>query len=632
MKIFRNIKVGLVAGLLAVCVGVIGAPPQAYADVAGNLTPGGGAAPSNPSSSSPDPIVLGSPHGNYSTSQYYAYLNSGENLSIDQFNLVMIRRGPEVDLNMSNVAVQVKLLGPAGEEHSCKYGTNNVDTATSWFNVPDNSIGIIAQPSSVISCSSTSLSWSSNPSSYIHGRAVQFPASSASGIWKIEFSLVIDPNTIASGVYPPFPSGYNVYYQSMTSANIRWEINANNGSTKIPGRIYTYYHHAASRGQQTFPLWYLRGDGYLYRTQYIKYNGVDSSFTSNAAGITRRDDPNCTPVLKSENEAIWDVPQLKWIDNPVYTASAECNSMFKVFLSPPDNGMPASATILSESPKTELLNTSVGTPRIYDLNYDVPARLLTFRAENYIGSFTLEVDANGDGSFDGPNDRSIFIGFNPDASGLISYQFDGLDGAGNTIDFSRTSVGFRVKADRAGEIHFVNYDVEDREGGIEVTRLTGNGNDKTKIFYDDRDMVYNDASGIDINNYRKCSSKPSPLDALNGIDSTGGVHSWTIENWTPPALSSQPCNQQPFQVTVNSLQAPLNTVATNWTENGTWGDGRWIQDWTYDATADIVSAIYRTPLPGAPNTGRAVVTTSCLGVLALGGSAIYLMRRRRTTS
>src|SRR5699024_8706454 len=82
-----------------------------------------------------------------------------------------------------------------------------------------------------------------------------------------------------------------------------------------------------------------------------------------------------------------------------------------------------------------------------------------------------------------------------------------------------TPIQSRVYFDRLGEIHISQEDVEYRGGGISVTRTNGPEAPDSTLYWDDTALSTEGRGSV-----------PSPLDATAGVDSSGGVHSWTWDS------------------------------------------------------------------------------------------------------
>src|SRR5699024_4290449 len=146
----------------------------------------------------------------------------------------------------------------------------------------------------------------------------------------------------------------------------------------------------------------------------------------------------------------------------------------------------------------------------------------------FTGGYRLQIDVDGNGSYDDAVDRAITLG--ADGRGAYSHEFDGLDGTGAAIA-DCTQMNARIHFDKVGEVHIVQNDVEGRAGGIEIVRLNGESSPDATIHWNDEGMP-------------RESTTTTPVLVGEGIDSTGGVHGWDYDTYG-------------------------------------WGNGRYIDDWAY---------------------------------------------------
>ena len=111
--------------------------------------------------------------------------------------------------------------------------------------------------------------------------------------------------------------------------------------------------------------------------------------------------------------------------------------------------------------------------------------------------------------------------------------FDGEDGQGDPISVF-APVRARVIIDQVGEIHFPNWDVETRGGGLEVTALDGPSQGSKTLYWNDTLLP---TTG------KACVPSSAARDGRAGVNSTGGVHGWCgtgdpwgnqrlIDDWT----------------------------------------------------------------------------------------------------
>ncbi len=346
----------------------------------------------------------------------------------------------------------------------------------------------------------------------------------------------------------------------------RWNVGAYNGATLIPGRTWaTRYVHGqvGATANTNVNLWYVNDTGYIYRGTYQDFHGVTSEFTSNSIGISA---PNsCTPLYQSTSNPAWVQPALNQ-NEPLGVINTACNgSMYRIFFAEPSSDLPESAPNWAGD-VTQVLPTIKATV-VDSLTYTHsgnPSNLsgvLTFRAQNYLSTARVLVDTNNNGSFTDAVDREIIKEVQSD--GTQTVDFDGLDGFGATIAPGST-IRFKVVADRKGEIHFVNSDVEHRGGGIEVERLNGSAAGRYTLFYDDSQL-----------NPNRCGARSTPVASpLAGISSQGGIHSWTRDGCVASGAGS-------VFASVPDLEA-----------GSSWGNVRLIDDWTWDTNQITESLVF----------------------------------------
>lgn len=182
---------------------------------------------------------------------------------------------------------------------------------------------------------------------------------------------------------------------------------------------------------------------------------------------------------------------------------------------------------------------------------------VNFTVTDFTGAVNLSIDTNSNGSYTDTVDRVITTSVTPGANTVV---FDGLDGTGVAIPQTQ-EISMRLSINRVGETHFLNRDVENRSGGIEVAM--------TNTAYAGAQLVYWDDSTLNTN---RCSTT-SPLSSTSGSLSTGGVHSW-INNLADNSI----CPSSPSDMT-----------------QGSWGNGRSIEEWVY--TPVNITATVATPAP-----------------------------------
>ncbi len=336
-----------------------------------------------------------------------------------------------------------------------------------------------------------------------------------------------------------------------SAATVDWNISVQDAGTSVPGRVWTERYGATSAaGTASFSFWYQSEFGDQYKATYLDYNGVDSIFVADATGL--RQPGTCDSVYESGQ-----MPLGPWGDPYTTPMPGECGDPYKIFFAAPSADLPVSATRwdgASDWILPPVVDPTISAGTFTPANNTDQSGSLAFTSTNFAGNMNILVDANNDGDFTDPVDRTIPY---YSAGGGNSFAFDGLDGLGALIP-STQPISFRAVADRTGEIHFVNSDVEVRAGGIEVIAQRGPNAGNPTLYWNDVPLV---GEGT------RCSTTPAP-DGTAGIDSTGGVHSW----------------------------ADCVGTASNRNDgiNGSWGDTRNINDWTYrpiNAFVDVEVAV-----------------------------------------
>ncbi len=341
-----------------------------------------------------------------------------------------------------------------------------------------------------------------------------------------------------------------------------WDIAVQTGAADVPGRVWSEDYRMVQQGGTAgaaVDFWYLNEQGFVYAGSYGDYHGIDSIFTANATGNALVG--GCVSAYESFDTIG------PYADPQFYVSTDECGPAYRIFFEQPDSSMPATAATWSGG--ITWLNPPLTLPTLTDLDFvqdpaaDIRRGEFSVGVSDFVGSASLQIDANDDGDYADPQDRAI--PFAVDDDGTYTIEFDGLDGQGNTISLLDT-IGARVLIDRIGEIHFVNQDVERRAGGIVVEALNGPAAGSTTLYWNDTNLRTED---------RACLTPE--LDGRAGVDSSGGVHDWTCD-----------------------------PVAANANDgvNGAWGDARAIDDWTYhQVELDVETTIAGTADFGdAPDT------------------------------
>lgn len=309
---------------------------------------------------------------------------------------------------------------------------------------------------------------------------------------------------------------------------VNWSIEVSStAGTPLPGRVWAYtpYFSQDNDDVRDITVWMVNDTGYQYQVNLNDYQGFQSTIQANATGVSTTD---CTPTYQSTETNATGQP----ID-PNLTVS--CEPQFRVFFAEPAADLPAtgqaaSGTVTIAPPLLTAADLAVDDLAFTPATAGGAEGTFTYSiTDRFSGSYELQIDTDGNGSYDDPVDRVITLG--ADGSGTYSYDFDGLDGQGNPIG-DCLAMNARVFFPTVGEIHILQYDVEGRDGGIEVTALNGDNAGNQTIYWDDSNLA-ND----------RVNTTPQ-VDGTAGVNSAGGVHGWALAG-------------------------------------NSWGNNRIIDDWTY---------------------------------------------------
>ncbi len=298
-----------------------------------------------------------------------------------------------------------------------------------------------------------------------------------------------------------------------------WNITVNAGGTAQAGRVWSnLYSVLQDDGIPRDLTYYMVNDsGYQYTTTLRSYNGIGSTIRANSLGLA--DAETCVPSYESRDS-----------DNLGDVTQTECGDNFRIFFQPPSAALPET-TPSADGTLTVLPDPLTDEDLAVDDLAFAPAAAngaagtftysLTPRFE---GAHQLQIDTNGNGSYDDAVDRIVDLG--ADGSGAYTYAFDGLDGNGAAIA-DCTLMNARIFYDSVGEMHVLQSDVERRAGGIQITRTNGPGAPNSTIYWDDR--------AIDPGQHQNATPV---LDGTAGVNSVGGVHGWEQDgdSWGNSAL------------------------------------------------------------------------------------------------
>jgi uncharacterized repeat protein (TIGR01451 family) len=385
--------------------------------------------------------------------------------------------------------------------------------------------------------------------------------SGEAGIWQVTF---ISPGLNAGFVVTNPTAWTRSAYQGNTGL-LAWDVTVRNSSgTSFPGR--TYITNLAATMGNYYPavlktdLYVLTEPGYVYKINTSNLAPLQFNFFSNNKGFTT----GGIPTYKSLNTNPTVGTNL--FDPNAVDSGTDINN--KMFLNNPlTAGLPFSAshpTAIS----TWLANPPVD-PVVSNFTYTRNANgvggTFTFAA-NVAGSYSIEIDANNNGSYADTTDR-IIQGLS--LSGSNSYVWDGKNSAGAIVN-NALAVSARIST-RSGEVHFPIADAESNPNGFVITRLNGAGTGDSTIYWDDTSIIKTGAT----KNLLGVASSPSGAHPWGSTGSAQisefgdavGIDTWTFirsaYSFTSvlPAPNLGTCPATPYITQgINNSSIKLNSV------------------------------------------------------------------------
>ncbi len=336
------------------------------------------------------------------------------------------------------------------------------------------------------------------------------------------------------------PGQEGVWYIDFASNSVQyWDVTVrDSGGTTIPGRAYMnrFVGNLAGFSRNLNSTFYVQtNDCYTYQ---VNMNGLDPyvfQFYSNNKGIR---DGLGNPTYQSGNSNTG-------VHNPEAPDTAT-DITHKLFLTPPDPNMPATAPIADTEGETWLYCDPV-IPSITNVEFFGIEGTQDQMGTNPLGgtiSFdsntpgllsTVTLDLNNDGILGNGNDRTLTV---TSVAGTNSIFWDGLDGLGVPVN-AASGVSYNLPLNLAfngGEVHFPIWDAEG-SGGLQITRLNGPGAPDSTVYWDDTnigianfndDGVASTPVGSEPNDGAGGNDPQLPSKSVaGGADSTvAGTHAW----------------------------------------------------------------------------------------------------------
>lgn len=397
------------------------------------------------------------------------------------------------------------------------------------------------------------------------------------GIYRISFAL---PNGARPypEVSPLVKWGGNLF---------TWSILVKDGAVEKTGRIWSELYAARQPVAESFltdmTYHYVSESGYVYRATYRGYNGQISTFSADAVGI--RKDDSCESSYRSVSVT----------DNQYSPAAGSCGGGYKLFFEQPAGDLPQ-RTKKWDGKETDWVMPATAAPKVTALKFessktgDLQSGKISFSLANFVGQYSVDIDTTGDGSFNSKEDVKIkrYHKKLDDSTQVVA--FDGVDARGQIVPISQP-IAIRINVEKVAEIHLVNADVEGRTGGLEIVRTNGTNAPSTRMCWNDTELSSLAEAGL----------QTPKLDGRSCPDSgVGRHHGWAYAT-------------------------------------GSWGDGRYIDDWAYASisTEGISTIQYpesTTPLVNVTqknNQSLVIIVGAVLASVFVVLVALIAVRRRR---
>ncbi|KAB8141593.1 DUF11 domain-containing protein [Chloroflexia bacterium SDU3-3] len=340
------------------------------------------------------------------------------------------------------------------------------------------------------------------------------------GIYEVEFHSPGSGNpTPAIAVTGAFPANAN---QASTVA--AWDITVrDSGGAAKPGRVFTSYlamNMGANFGNPTqgvsSEMYIQTSDGYRYRIDLNNLDPFGFIFFSNNKGF--RDLATGNALYRSVQFTGANPGQLpSTVDLHLPgTPDTATDITQKIFFETPSSDLPAQASspsgttwllvapVAPPTPSNFIFTGSEGTPGAAgtsplngNFSFDTPNN----------GSYSIIIDANGDGIYGNANDR-ILLG--TATAGSNTVPWDGRDANGMQLPAGNMTYGAEIEL-FAGEVHFPFFDAEHNPNGIIIERVVDPGTtasppDPYQVYYDD--TYYYD--GTNTYDYSLCAQGQTP--------------------------------------------------------------------------------------------------------------------------
>lgn len=344
-------------------------------------------------------------------------------------------------------------------------------------------------------------------------------------------------------------------------AGLAWDVAVVGVAGSVPGRVWTESLAIHTPEPTTIAVHAAAPDGAIYRVTLAGYDGVDSTLRMNDVGNAAVG--TCEPALRSvpmPHSPEADGAGAAWWQ----PTAAQCEGLtdFRLFLDAPAADLPPSTTAWADGRtagtwlSAEYVAPTIGALAFARDHLATNAGVLSGTLSGQPGVVRVEVDADGDGGFDGPRDVVDEVAvLEP---GAFSWRWDGIDGAGATVSTTATGIAMRATLAQVSPIHFLRIDAETSASGIEVEALTGPEPGVATLHWDD--------TALEASSGERWTRTAALIGSDPATTSAGGVHGWEAGGERP--------NQ-------------------NDGVGGSWGDLRAIDDWA--SIVDHAEAVVALP-------------------------------------
>lgn len=338
------------------------------------------------------------------------------------------------------------------------------------------------------------------------------------GIWEVDFIPQNDGDE-SENTPPPVSSGAN-WVQPTGAYIAAFDVTVMTpASIPLKGRVYT---NIFSGILGAFDVGFngifviLTKDGYQYTMDNNGQAGDGFSFFVNNKGFRNSDG---TALYQSVNRITNPNPDIQDPRAP----DTQSDITYKIFFNTPSADLPSSAKTpgggttwlldpldAPSSDPTTLTNLLfTGTEGTSGKAGTAPLGGVFGFAVNKNGNYTIDIDIDHDGLYNGPVDVSLS---GNSVAGQNTVFWNGLDGQHNKAPIGSYTANITV-VQFGGEVHFPFFDVERNVNGIKLTRNNGFLSPDFNIYWDDTPIT-------------SVGTPPYPLKTTAPVNSWQNGHKW----------------------------------------------------------------------------------------------------------